>query len=517
MTPDIDPNKPIYLSSFGNSLLRQFEQNSERASVDKAIEAHQRALSLLPSNHAAKPSCLNNLAIVYLKRFLTYTEREDIDNAIETLCEAVQSTPQDHPNQSSHLLNLGNALRLRYDEYKGTEDIHKAISNFADAARSSSGSPSMRLSAAVEWSKYASMSGSSPLEAFKCAVDLLPEVAWMGMSVFDRQAALYEFGNVVREAAGAAIAAGEYTTAVEWLEEGRTVVWAQLLKLRTPLDQLREKLPELVERLEQVSKGLDSHQNSSIYDEEAVQRRHSLTSEWEALVAKVREHPEFKNFLRPRKFSELATAASAGPIVIINVCHSRCDALIVTNEKNEPLYVPLPELSVEKITSMRSDLIKCIEESGKPVPTVAQDVSLRFAKLLSSLWNLVTKPILDAMFLSVSPLSSEGCPPVLTEILDYKSQAQAKFLGFGISTHSSAHLVVPYRTPKPTSHTRSWDLRSEEKEKYRLCIRFRDLLLHSQSQCFDQRAWSFERRTGEPRYHGSRTSWNSPCTHRQCL
>jgi hypothetical protein len=43
---------------------------------------------------------------------------------------------------------------------------------------------------------------------------------------------------VASEAAAAAISAKQYNTALEWLEQGHSIVWNQFLQLRTPFDAL---------------------------------------------------------------------------------------------------------------------------------------------------------------------------------------------------------------------------------------------------------------------------------------
>lgn len=90
------------------------------------------------------------------------------------------------------------------------------------------------------------------------AIELLPELAWLGLSVSDRHHHLLEAGNVVREAAAAALNVSQYSTAVEWLEQGRSIIWGQKLQLRTPLDDLERECPELAMELKQISRQLES-------------------------------------------------------------------------------------------------------------------------------------------------------------------------------------------------------------------------------------------------------------------
>ena len=71
----------------------------------------------------------------------------------------------------------------------------------------------------------------------------------MGIFITDRHAELVQISAIVREAVAIPIDEERFATAVEWLEEGRAVVWNQMLQLRTPLDDLRAASPDLANSL----------------------------------------------------------------------------------------------------------------------------------------------------------------------------------------------------------------------------------------------------------------------------
>jgi tetratricopeptide (TPR) repeat protein len=412
LIPDSHPNKHLYLSSLGNSLLLRFDHSSERADIDKAVEVQRHALSLMPDDHATKTSCLNNLAIALLRRSSGYNRPEDIDESIQALEKAVSLIPTNHPNRPSNLFNLAGAFKARFDKFQHVEDIKRAVAIFTEAAQSPTGPPSIRFDAAAQWGIYAGNAGLSPLDGFRCALDLLPRVAWMGMSVFDQRVEIYRTGSIVHAAAEAAIEAGEYATAVEWLEQGRLLVWSHTLQLRAPVDELRDKHPELAKRLVQVSKALElaSARDEKTADESAIRNHHDLTHQWEALVDEVRDHAEFKDFLRPKRFAEFVTAASSGPVIVINVAR-RCDALIVMHDTTDkPLHVPLTGLTNDRVASlersMRNLLVGAGIQSAAIGPVGAtrrigfawsDSPDFRFQTLLAELWNLVAKPVLDRL------------------------------------------------------------------------------------------------------------------------
>jgi hypothetical protein len=69
------------------------------------------------------------------------------------------------------------------------------------------------------WATCAQLSQHhSAINAYKVALQLLPQLAWMGSSISDRYHHLLKAGALVRDAVAAAILAEQYDTAIEWLE-----------------------------------------------------------------------------------------------------------------------------------------------------------------------------------------------------------------------------------------------------------------------------------------------------------
>jgi hypothetical protein len=108
------------------------------------------------------------------------------------------------------------------------------------------------------WATCAHLSTNhSALDAYKVAFQLLPQLAWLGLSISDRHHHLLKASVIVRDAVAAAIAAKQYDTAIEWLEQGCSIVWGQLLQLRNPVDHLQDKHSHLAKRLQYLSRSLE--------------------------------------------------------------------------------------------------------------------------------------------------------------------------------------------------------------------------------------------------------------------
>lgn len=164
-------------------------------------------------------------------------------------------------------------------------------------------------------------------------MELVPQLVWLGSTIDRRYEIILEMDDIATEAAACAIALGDYDHALEWLEEGLSIVWKQILQLRTPFDDLAQANPSLDKKPKEVAGGLEkagsrtSIMNPSASEESDLQREakrhHDLANEWPELLDQARHVPGFHNFLRPQKAKELKSAARGGPVVVINSRETR--------------------------------------------------------------------------------------------------------------------------------------------------------------------------------------------------
>ncbi|THU96590.1 TPR-like protein [Dendrothele bispora CBS 962.96] len=416
LTPDGHPHKAGYLNNLGNALIsfiHRFECLGEVGDLENAILVNQQAVDLTPADHAQKALFLNNLGNAFHSRFECFGELRDIENAILVKQQAVASTPDGHAHKAVFLSNLGNALSLRFQRLGKLRDITEAILAYKQATENTSSDPFARYDAACRWAILCSQhqSPSSALDAYTVILELIPQVVWFGQTVYRRYEELPKIGRTINAAAAMAISVGDLTRAVEWLEEGRSIVWKQILQLRTPLDELCQQYPDIANELSEVSLALNTAGTSTRFQnidsetkhksvEEEAQNHRKLAAQYEELIQQIRELNGFGSFLRPKKFSELAPAARNGPVVIINVHDSGCDALIVCPSTNI-IHVSLPMFSYGEAAKMHSDLISSLKAGGVREPCqnpMNYEVSTFILnEILGKLWVFVAQPLLSAV------------------------------------------------------------------------------------------------------------------------
>ncbi|CAE6424280.1 unnamed protein product [Rhizoctonia solani] len=308
-------------------------------------------------------------------------------------------------------------------------DMATAVAHLQAAAKSKVGHPRDRFAAAREAALLSSaLSLSDTIDAFQLAIDMIPQLIWVGATVDDRYRDLPLLGDLTQQAAVAAIDAGNYSLALEWLEQGRSIVWGQTLQLQTPLGELFSRHPKLAQELEKtaaelsrassdpVPRILDELTTGNPQSHQQDLRGHHIRStaaKYEHLLSEARSIPGFERFMLPKKASELLKAASHHPVVVVNLHESRCDALALISGSLNIQHIPLPNMTYEKANSARIKIRYSLNgrsfEERYSVrgmkPKAEEDY---FPKVLATLWTDLVQPVLQA--LGYMPRRSEDLP-----------------------------------------------------------------------------------------------------------
>ncbi|KAF8918550.1 hypothetical protein CPB85DRAFT_993108 [Mucidula mucida] len=190
---------------------------------------------------------------------------------------------------------------------------------------------------------------------------LFPRIAGFGTSLHARQVALSQFwtpaiskdrrygfddttlAHIPNLAVRVAIEQKDFANAFQWLEQGRSVLWGQLLQLRIPLDDLAVVDADLAKEMSTVKQQLmmcsvqSSFVTSSPYEPsfDALGQTHrTLTQQWERCLDRARRLPGVENLLVPSKiFGDLLDLTVRNPVIVINASPFGGDALIVMRDK----------------------------------------------------------------------------------------------------------------------------------------------------------------------------------------
>ncbi|KAF8642082.1 hypothetical protein AX16_009698 [Volvariella volvacea WC 439] len=402
--------------------------------LNAMIEEHNLLRDVAPQLHM-----LIGALLLHIK-FFAYNDPDDLDRAIQLALDS------DSPKQPMFSLFDIEAYRkspearwlqairymTRYRIRGNVSDLKLALPIFKDCAKSKMGvSIGLRLSAATWWGILATRLGEKDdaIESYMQALDVLPEVPWLGLPLEERHKQLFYNESLAPFASAAALQFDDCYRAVEWSEQGRSVIWNQLLQLRVSTEGLERVNPDLANRFASVCADLQADKVGSILDAgdqkdeflaQAAQIYYPLVSEREDLINRIRRLPGFETFLFPRTIDQLREATQHGPIVILNASRypDRCDALIMLPELEEVIHIPLPKMTHSRARALQHQFASLITTSGRSItaeesryggvlskmkgkkgshrPKV-RTVDTVFAEILQELWYSVVHPILDGL------------------------------------------------------------------------------------------------------------------------
>ncbi|MEU4766383.1 CHAT domain-containing tetratricopeptide repeat protein [Actinosynnema sp. NPDC023794] len=378
-------------TSLANAYTTRFRVRHDLADLDRAVEAHRGVLAATRPNEPGRVRYLSNLGGALADRFGFTGQAGDLDEAVALLRECVSRTTSGETQHAVHSYNLAAALLNRHRAGHDPADLAEAVAALSVGAASVASPALDRIQAASWWAVAAAGHDvASSLAGYEQVVALLPVLAWHGLHREDQQRQLLALVGVASHAAATALTAGRPERAVELLEQGRSVLWSQVLDLRTDLLALRDVRPDLARRLAELRDGLD--EAPAIDPTPATRdRRMTLARQWDETVAEVRGLPGLADFLRPPPFAELLTAATGGPVVIVNVSPLRCDALVLTTRGVD--VVPLSDLTAVTATERAEELAAAARAAHDVAGIIAHNTVLN--DVLAWLWRAVAQPVLD--------------------------------------------------------------------------------------------------------------------------
>ncbi len=252
-TPLTHPFRGLRLSDLGLTHRIRFEQTGDPDDLLLAIRYGGEAVGVTPADHPERALRLFNLSLAHQAEYKRTRLGENLHAALRHGTGAVTMTPDGHPDRTMFLSNLAAAHFAQFRSgVPGSLDL--AVGCWREATSSAVAPAHQRLRAAIAWGTACeSLDDPAPAaEAFATAVGVLPLLAWRGLDRTVREERLADAGGLVTDAAAWAIETGELETAVELLEQGRSVLWSQSLQLRTDLTRLQAADGDLASRLDDV-------------------------------------------------------------------------------------------------------------------------------------------------------------------------------------------------------------------------------------------------------------------------
>ena len=199
--------------------------------------------------------------------------------------------------------------------------------------------------------------------------------------------------------------------AIEVLERGRALLWSEMRDLRTSIDQLLNADPVLGRQFAAVNRDLEeltksvppSHKlsldDASTDDLRAVDpfgrlllKQRGLLEERTKLIAQIQAMPGFDSFLEFPSFDTLRSAASSGPVIIINHSEWRSDIFIL-HHNELPSLISTSRDFYQRASALKDKFL----DSRRKFGLDSKDYDETLVLVLAELYELVGKPVIDRL------------------------------------------------------------------------------------------------------------------------
>ncbi|KAI0259998.1 CHAT domain-containing protein [Gloeopeniophorella convolvens] len=226
---------------------------------------------------------------------------------------------------------LASSLGLRWVVCRHTYDILEAMEHFRTAVEDECASPSARYDVACKWTYFARISRCACTAlAYRLALALLQTALAAGPTVQMQHSLIghWSVGSVrlPLDAASYHVGQGRIEEAVETLEQGRALLWAEMRGFRTSTEKLQRVDPALAARFVSATRALEALATSLSQHDGPKPGGRELS----------RHHDPDSSM----PFEILREAALYGPLIIVNHCHFRCDIVIVFRD-SPPVAIPI--------------------------------------------------------------------------------------------------------------------------------------------------------------------------------
>ncbi|KAG9002335.1 hypothetical protein FRB94_003993 [Tulasnella sp. JGI-2019a] len=401
LQPDGHPDRAASLSNLGFGFTRRFNLNSHQSDIDQSANYFKEALELLPEGYLHRSTILSNLASVLWTQFEQNGDQNDLDQSIDYHIQVLDRRPEGHPERSILLSKLASSLLARLNHSGDMNDLIVSLGLAWDGAVHVSSPVKHRLQASLLWAEIGRMiEHPSVMEAYTTSISLLDRHITFARSISAQHSrlrdglSLLSARSLASDAASYALEISSLEKAVEFLEQGRSILYSQLGNYRTSLADLDSVNPGLAEQFRVQSARLEGSVTSyedqpiSSKTDDVVTRYQRAATAWAQSVESIRKVPGFSSFLKCKPFQELQLAASYGPVVIVNISEFRSDAIVV-QRTGLPDIIPLPDAHLEDIDLLSERLGSLALLQDGHTTKMQQEMTL----VLREIWKAIVEPI----------------------------------------------------------------------------------------------------------------------------
>ncbi|EKM48835.1 uncharacterized protein PHACADRAFT_202335 [Phanerochaete carnosa HHB-10118-sp] len=412
LSPPGHPDRSKVIAGFARYYECRYDLTGEPEDIQKAIDYFREALSLSGTDQSSSSFSVhlaNSLGAALMKRCRALQTVEDLDECIDRGHRMLSLNPleQGHPEHLDLLHNLATSLSERHRKTGNQENIPNAIIYAREGALVESALyRPKQLGCAILWARLAhENSHPSALHAYRRNLELLRQDLANAPTLEMQHELVRNQQSLPLDAAAYAISQGNLELAVEMLEQGRALLWSQVRRLRTPLDQLsvdeslrplRDTFLEKSRALETISISASPFISISAIGERPdpyghmLETKRRLSAELDEVIDEIRA--KIPDFLRLPSYDRLKAASTEGPVIIVNISRFRSDALILVSGDN----LSCVEL-VDGLSERADDLANNLLQAREALSTAPKRYDRVLRRTLEDLAELVVGPVLEKL------------------------------------------------------------------------------------------------------------------------
>ena len=392
--------------------LKFVDASTDLAEIEQAIKYCRLLLASNPPGDELVSHCAISLGDVLFHAFKCTDKSEYLDQSVTTFRDMLQM-PILNYLRFDVTRRLHKVLLVRIRLSGERDDLEEAMQLYSVASKSTLTSIQGRFVVSHEWAwiarRYGHPTASTAYETatilmedmFLCAPTLETQHFQLlslraACEVLPMHYASYEVGR------------GQLKDAIQALERGRAIFWSELRGLRASINQLpvnshlANEFTAVNSELEtltmSVPPGTVMDDNDGHKDGEMdklgrlVMSHRKLLAKRNELVSQIQTIPGFEDFMKPRSFNYLRSAAASGPVIIINHCGLRSDILILLHN-TDPLLITTPGDFYYRAIELRTRLVR----TRKEYPLESRQYQRALRSVLKSLYELVGQPVIKEL------------------------------------------------------------------------------------------------------------------------
>jgi CHAT domain-containing protein len=382
--------------------------------IEAAVERSRKFVTLPQSRDQWSPSSqLVYLFAGILVEAYHCTKRSDyLNEAIATQRDIRKISAL---NKANHF-HVGHALLrslvARFQLFCRREDVEELMLLCPELANDASGEVFTRLWISRMWASVARFNmHPSAFIAYETAISLLQETLVFCPTLQTQHFRLAQAGgSTPLDYASHQIQNGQVKQAVCTLERGRALIWSEMRGLRTSTDRLRaadpalaDKFADINQRLESVTMSVAQSDDDEIGRSETgtgrgeqsigylVSMQRTLLEERNSLISHIQSRPGLEKFLKSPSFDVLNSAASHGPVIIVN--QSLPSHIIILLKDSPPSVISTLSSFYDCTNLLEKELLRVRQEKDLD----SNDYDLTLASVLSDLYDLVGRPVVERL------------------------------------------------------------------------------------------------------------------------